>query len=297
MQKVTSVLLAALFLIVAAARADEKEDKKAARTAKIAEQKKAAEANWETVEAGPSVIQETANLLVIAPKSMEKRIKDVGALLEKAHDQAKKALAFEATEEPYPGKITVYLFPGPDQFRAFVRRVEKRRLEGEEVGSHSATDELVHAAASPGKTPAELSVEAQGAAQVASVLLVRRAGVKTPVADWLVEGFGRATWYRVAPRDRTTVQDRQQAARQAVRRSAKDIYTGVVERLEAPALRGSLAEYLAYGPAAAKFSALLKGFEPEENVESKSTEQALEAAGLAWDRVDRGWKGWAPLAR
>jgi hypothetical protein len=170
-------------------------------------------------------------------------------------------------------------------------------VEGEEVGSFSATDETLHAAASPPRGAADLPLEAQAAVQLGGLLLTRRAGLKTPVADWLVEGFGRATWYRIAPRDKVTLDDRRAAARLAVKHDAKAIYEGLVEAAEAGPLRGSLADYVAYGPLASKLPALLKGFEPEENVERKTTAQALETAMMPWDRVDRGWKAWVLSVR
>lgn len=292
-----SLLTLATLLVAMLVRADDKATSKEEQEAKAAAQKKAALANWESVDGGPEVVHETKHLIIVAPKTLAARLRDFGPLLEKVHDQALKPLAFEKDQEPYPGKIAVYLFPKVDSLRSFIRRVEKRRLEGEEYGSHSATDEILHAAAAPGKTAGDLSVEAQAASQLAAVLLVRRAGNKTPVADWLVEGFGRATWYRVAPFDRATSNDRRAAARLAGRKSAKDVYGGLVEASEAPPLRGTLADYLAYGPISAKFPALLKGFEPEENMESKTTEQALESAGLKWDAVDRGWKAYAAAGR
>ena len=94
-----------------------------------------------------------------------------------------------------------------------------------------------------------------------------------------------------------TLDDRRAAARLSSKHGAKDIYDGLVEAAEATPLRGSLADYLAYGPGAAKFPALLKGFEPEENVESKTTGQALQSAGISWDRLDRSWKTWALTVR
>jgi hypothetical protein len=296
MLKVTVGTLAALVLALAA-RGGEKEDKKADAEAKVAAQKKAAEVNWDAVEAGPVATHETKHLVLIAPKPLEKRLKEIGTVLERAHEQALKPLAFDAGQEPYPGKIMVYLFANRDHFRAFVRRVEKKRVEGDEAGGFAAKDEDLHAAATPARAAGELSLEGQAAAQLGSLLLTRRAGLRNPVPDWLVEGFGRATWYRVAPRDKVTLDSRRQAARLAGVRSDKDIYSNMLESGEGAPLRGSLAEFLAYGPLAPKLSALLKGFEPDENGEPKTTDQALDAAGLTWSRVNTGWKAFALVSR
>lgn len=264
---------------------------------KVAQQKKAALANWEIVGAGDNAVHETKQLILVAPRAMEKRLKEIGLLLEKGHDQARRVLAFDSKQEPYAGKITVYLLPSKEVLHTFMRRVERSRVEGEELGSFSATDEDLHAAVCPPRAAGDLPLEGQAVAQNAAALLVRRAGVKTPVADWLVEGFGRATWHRLSPRDRVTLEDRRAASRLAGVRSAKEIYEGLIEAREAKALRGSLADYLAYGPYASKFPALLKGFEPEENIETKTTAQALDSAGIGWERLDKGWKTWALTVR
>src|SRR5262249_61688446 len=99
MRTPTAALLAALALAAPARGADEK-------AAKVAAQKKAAAAAWEDVEAGPAVALETKHLLIYAPKAMDKRLKAVGAALEKDHDLAGKALGVDAEEEADPGKGT-----------------------------------------------------------------------------------------------------------------------------------------------------------------------------------------------
>ena len=122
MRLIPRALLALPFLLTAhpAVFADEAADK-------VAAQKKAALENWEAV-GGVAAHVETAHLLVYAPKSYDKRLKDIGATLEKYYEQARKPLGYEK-ESPWPGKITVYLIPDRDDFAKFVRRVEKRRVE------------------------------------------------------------------------------------------------------------------------------------------------------------------------
>src|SRR5437763_12123558 len=101
------VTMAALALLLPAGlRADEKDDA-------LAAQRKAAKENWDRVDAGPSVSHETDHLIVLAPKGMEKQIKETGALLEKYYDTAAKVLF--PKEAPWPGKLAVYLFEQPEQ--------------------------------------------------------------------------------------------------------------------------------------------------------------------------------------
>ena len=52
----------------------------------------------------------------------------------------------------------------------------------------------------------------------------------------------------------------------------------------------SVADFLAYGPGRGKFPALVAGFKPEENVEEKTLQQALDAANLTVDDINAGWR-------
>jgi hypothetical protein len=281
--------LAAVLLLAAGAWADEAADKTAAR-------KKQAEADWETVGAGPFVHLETDHLLIYAPNDWEKRLKDVGAALEKEYEQAKGALAFDAKSDPLPAKALVFLFDERERFAAYVRRVEKRRLESDEAAVFGADDEALRVAAGPPRSKQDLDTDGMAGEQLAALLLARKAGVKTPLPGWLTDGFGRATYYRAVGGPRTGA-DRAKAIEWAkMMKSAKDIWTGAVDADKAPALQGSLADYLAYGPKSDKFPAFVLGFKPEENVEKKTTEQAFEAAGLTADKVDKSWRAWTPVA-
>jgi hypothetical protein len=282
-------LLVALALVACAAtvRADEAADK-------VAAQKKQAEANWSAVEAGEFASLETSHLLIYAPKSAEKNLKEIGAVLEKHYAEAARVLGYDAKKAPWVGKITVYLLPEKDQFQAFVRRVEKRRVESGERFSHAVDGDLLHAVAGPSQSKDDFGPEVQAGQQVAAAMMQFKAGAKVPLPDWLLTGFGRATTYRVSPQDKVVLADRK-VARDAVPKkklTAKAVYSAMVDVDELPALSGALAELLAYGPGTGKFTDFLAGFKPEENVERKTTEQALEAAGLKLDRLETAWKAW-----
>jgi hypothetical protein len=174
-----------------------------------------------------------------------------------------------------------------------VRRVEKRRLVSGESASHAVDGDLLHAAAGPSPSKDDFAAEAQAGQQVAAAMLQLRAGAKVPLPEWLLTGFGRATTYHVTPQDKVVLADRK-VAREAVakKRTAKAVYSEMADADEMPALSGALADLLAYGPGTAKLSEFLAGFKPEENVEKKTTEQALEAAGLKLDRLESAWKAW-----
>ncbi len=285
------VLAVAVLTAAAGVRADEGADK-------IAAQKKQAEENWSEVEAGDMASVETAHLLVFAPKASEKNLKEFGAYLEKHYDQAAKVLGYDAKKVPWEGKLAVYLFPERAQFQSFIRRVEKRRFEAGDVSSHSLDRDKPHVAAGPPANKDDFAVEAQAAQQVATAMLQVKAGAQLPLPDFLLTGFGRATTYHVTPTDKVVVADRK-TARDAVakKRTAKAVYNGTVDADEFPSLAGALADMLAYGPGTSKFGEFLKGFQPEDNGPQKTTENALEAAGLKLDKLENVWKTWVAAAK
>jgi hypothetical protein len=72
---------------------------------------------------------------------------------------------------------------------------------------------------------------------------------------------------------------------------------GSLDADEAAVLQASLADFLAYGPGAAKFVSFVAAYEPEENMERKTTEQALMAVNLKPDAINRGWQTWVLRGR
>jgi hypothetical protein len=281
-------LLAFTLLLLPAAPALADDDK-------LAAQKKTAQENWDTLGLGDPAHLETAHLLIHAPKSYEKRVKEIGAALERHYEQARKALGYD-TEEPLPGKVAVYLLPEREQFTAFVRRVEKRRLQPEDAGSHQVEGDFPHVAAGPPQAKTDAPVEGQAGEQLARAVLVKKAGVRTPLPLWLTAGFGRATTYRASPRDRVVAEERKRAAALLAKNrwTAGDVWGGTLGDEEAAVLQASLADFLAYGPGASKFAEFVEGFRPEEGQERRTTEQALESANLTIDRVSKIWREWAP---
>jgi hypothetical protein len=285
MRRSIGVAATVLALTAAAVRADEAAEQTAAR-------KKAAEEAWAVVGAGEFSTLETDHLLIYAPKDWDKRLKDLGALVEKHYQQAKSALGYDDKTDPLPAKAAVFLFAERDQFGAYVRRVEKRRLESDDSASFNAEDDALRVAVGPSRSKSDLPPEGQAGEQLAALLLARKAGLKTILPGWLSDGFGRATYYHAVGGSRAA-SDRKDTAAWAAKGSAHDVWNGNIDAEKAAALQGSLVDYFAYGPASNKFTELLKGFMPEDNVEKQTTEHALEAAGLTADRVEKSWKAWA----
>lgn len=260
----------------------------------VAEQKKAARDNWALLEAGDAASHETEHLLIFAPKTFDKRLSAIGTTLEKSFGLAVKALQIKPKDDLWAGKLTVYLLNDREQFTAYVRRIDKRRLAEDEMGSHFVDGEIPRAAGSPARTKVDLSLENQAAAQIAAALLQKKAGAKVLLPEWLLVGFGRATVWRAAPSDKAVGADRKlaQALVTAKKRTAQDVWGGTLEAEESGVLRASLAEFLAYGPGASKFPALVAGFKPGENQESRTIEQAMTSAGVDAKQVEARWAPW-----
>jgi hypothetical protein len=262
---------------------------------KVSAQEKAAQDTWAAINAGDSASLESDHLRILAPKTMERRLKEISGNLERSFTLAVRALQINAKEELWPGKLTVYLIPEREKYSTFIRRIEKRRLDEEESGSQFVDNEVPHAVAGPPRAKSDPSLESQAAIQVAAALLQKKAGPKVPLPEWLLAGFGRATVWRALPADKAVVSERRlaKASIAGKKRTPADVWNNMVETSEAGVLRASLMEFLAYGPGAAKFPALVVGFRPGENQESRTIEQALESAGLESKVIEARWGPWA----
>lgn len=257
--------------------------------------KKTATENWAKIDSTMPVMAETDHLLLVAPKETEEKLKEHGALIEKHFELAVKAL-FKEKDKPVKGRITVYFLRESEHVDSFIRRVEKRRPRTQESGIFNAEDDKLHVAVGPPREGSETPAEVQAAQEVASLLMQRRAGTRTIVPFWLVNGFGRATYFRVmGEKDKLVQADRAKAAQilKSTKRNAQDVWNGLLEEGEPAALEPNLADFLAYGPGRMKFPALLDAFKPGENVEKHSMEQALQAVDLKVDIINKQFRVWA----
>jgi hypothetical protein len=280
--------IAVLFAVSSARAADDAE--------KLEAQKKAAVANWALVEAGEPMDLETAHLLIYAPKTYKKKLDDLGKTLEKQHDTAVKALQVDTKDNKWwSGKLTVYLFEEREHFTAFIRRVEKRRLESDEVGSYKVDTDAPHVAASPPRNDADPSLEVQAAYQVARAILQKKAGARVELPEYLLMGFGRATYYRANPGSATGTERNRALQLVKMGRTGNDVWGGTnLELKDMYILRASMIDFLAYGSQtlAAKFPAFVAAFAPEENQDKKNTQQAMEAVSWKPDVIDKAWQTW-----
>lgn len=274
--------LLAVLVLFAPLRADDDET-----AAKLAEQKKNAVASWNLLEIGDPASHETQHLRLLAPKEMEAKLKTIGASLEKYHALAMSTLKHD--KGSYPGKITVFLLPNVATFPSFSRLVDRRRPEPGQTSSFSAEDTRLRVAAAPTKT---MPAEVRAGEMIASLLLARKAGISTPLPEWVGTGFGRATTYRLVPKAAAVATEKKKARALLKKHGAAGAWDGSVGGEEAAPLHGALAEFMAYGPGAARFLKFVDAFRPGEGMESKTTATALDAIGVSSERIDKQFRTW-----
>jgi hypothetical protein len=263
---------------------------------RVAGQEARAKAVWKKVAGGAKADQAETEHFLLYGKVPGRKLKEVGALLEKEYALARQVLKLEK-EDPWTGKLAVYFFTDRRQFTSFVRNVEKRRPEPEDRGSFVLRGDHPHLAAGPPGESGGATAEAQAGEQLASALLTKVAERSLP--DWLTSGFARATWSRcIPPRERAAERRRALKTLLAKKASAQDVYDGNVTGEEAQVLRGSLVDYLAYGPGRNRFLPFINGFKPEENIQQpRTTADALKAARIDPAFLNKRWKYWVRRGR
>lgn len=257
---------------------------------KVTAQIKLAQENWAILEAGEPALHETPHCLIVASKPLEGKLKDFGVLLEKHYTKAEEVVKPEKNER-WPGKMTVYLFAERDEFTAFVRRVSKRRLDPEETTGHSVEGAFPHVFTGPPRSKVAGNLEQHAAEELAAALMHRKAGDKVVLPDWLLMGFGRATSWRIGPRDPATTAARTRAIEIMTKKkySVQQVWGGDISPEERAVLRASLADLLAYGPGSSRFPQFIVGFRPEDNNQPRSPEQALGTTGIKVENLAKVW--------
>jgi hypothetical protein len=262
----------------------------------IAKQKETALANWKLLHednAQPAT-EETAHLLIYgSPSLTAKQLKDAGAALETRYKLARSCLKVGPKETLWPGKLTVYLIVDRRLFSTFMRTIAKQRPSADDSGVFSLRGAQTFVGACPPQTKYDPTLENQAGEQLAAAILSQRGGGALP--DWLTAGFGRATSWRAAPGAYFTERN---AARRLIKlHSINDIWDGKLNAEEAPVLRASLVEFLAYGPGAESFPKLIEAFKPAPNGPAKTVADALKAVRFEPERLNQRWRVWAATGR
>lgn len=268
------------------AHADEKDDE-------IAKQKAAALALLKQCDVMNGALLETPDLFV-AGGFPEAKLKTMGDLVQKSYASAIKALKFEADQNPFKAKLTVYFLPDRKQLSAFVGAVLNDRLDKGDRSQVDAVYKYPYAAISvyPGEKPIDL--EAEAANQIAVALLRGKAGSNS-LPQWMEDGFVKALKMRAAPLspDRTAIR-KMLAETKTVPAKYKvaDVWGPNYDK-EKQLLAGSLMEFFVFGPESAKLGKILAGMRPMDGAPAPKMDAVLMSLEMPLDKLDIAWKKYA----
>jgi hypothetical protein len=258
-------------------------------------QKQTASANLKKADIAKTTLVESEHFIIVTTLTQPKA-RALAQALEKVGPIARKALRFEAKEEAWKGKLTIYYLPDNRDFKSFIRSVVGMQPGGIHYDLRADDPFIVD----PVDVPARASDGEQfhqAAGIVAGAYLKAKAG-SASLPEWLVGGFGRVTALRADGLNSRRYSAHKSAARSASRTGKPAELWSDAPPDNSETLANSFVEYLAYGPGAANFGKLLEGFRPDNNGNTPSVQAAFEAAG--WKNLtmlDAAWKKWAGSGR
>jgi hypothetical protein len=259
-------------------------------------QKKVATATLQKADVRMGVVIETENLIVAADLP-ESKVKGVADALQKSYRVARKALHYEAKEEPWKGKLTLYILPDSRTFKQFLRLVAGVKAEESYHVAIRSDEPYAVSGAEFGEKATDADIAAEASPLVGTALLMAKAGSNTPVPEWVRVGFGRAAALRAegtASRRFTTYRANARAlvlgAGGKQPASIGDVWSG--SRKDADVLAVSLMDYIAFGPGSANFPKFLVGLRANENGDPPSITAVLEAAMWKEPTLDTAWRRW-----
>lgn len=266
------------------ARADDTSDK----------QKASAIENLKKSGIAKSAIVETTNLIVTGSLP-ELRTKAVAAGLEKVYAAARRSLQFAADEQPWPGKLTVYLFTDRQPFSLFMLQVAGERAKESTFISPKGDDSFVAINIDGGEKKADADIAADAGRLVAMALLGAK-GDMAKFPEWIRAGFGRAAVARAdGPTSRRMNELRSKAKAAFAGGKGKppagvdDVWDSA-RTADTDVLEASFMDFLAFGPNAADLEKFLGGFRPSEGKLKPTLDKVLE--GMMWkaEDLEKAWK-------
>jgi hypothetical protein len=259
-------------------------------------QKKVAGETLNKVEVRKGAVVETDNLIVAADLP-EAKAKAVAETLQKAYRVARKALQYDAKEEPWKGKLTLYILPDSRTFKKFLRLVAGVKPEEPYHVAVRGDEQYAVSGAEFGEKATEADIAAEAAPLVGVALLLAKAGSNTPVPEWVRMGFGRAAALRAEGTASKRFTTYRATARALVLGGGgkfpapiADVWSGT--RKDADILAVSLMDYIAFGPGSPNFPKFLVGLRPNENGDPPAITAVLEAAMWKEPMLDAAWRKW-----
>lgn len=259
----------------------------------VEKQKQAGASAVKAMAGSPMTNVETPSLLIWS-SIPEQKLKSLSALLEKQFTTAAAALQYEKGERPWPGKLTVYLIPDRQQFRSFVRQVEKRSPDDSEQSSQMLSGETPHVAVGPGRSASAASLEAQAGNEIATAVLATKMKA-VPLPEWVTAGFARTVTAHAANQSPNV---RKKTARDLIRARVRprEAWGDVLSQEQRLALAGSIMDFLVFG-GGVKTTQFLGGFRPDDQKPTKTVEDALNAVDLTIDQFEAAFVKWLASAK
>jgi hypothetical protein len=282
--------LPALVVVLAAAagRADEASDK----------QKTVAAANLKQAELKGFAVVESATLILATPLP-EARAKAVAELLEKTVKTARKGLQFEAKEDAWKGKLTVYHIPDRNQFGTFLRGVVGVTSEAGTYVAIRSDEPFVVSGAEASVKPTDAEIAGELGTAVGAAYFQSMAGPATPVPGSIRTAYGRAASLRAEGPSGKRLTAYKAAAKTAVlgkgRGPATLAEVWANDRQDAELIATALMDYMAFGTDKSgqeKFGRFVSNLRPDENGDSPDLRKVVETAGWKWMDLESGWRTW-----
>lgn len=254
--------------------------------------KQAAEA-MQKADVDTARVVETQHL-VVATTLPEARAKALADGLEKVYAQVAKAL--KLTPDETKTQVTVYVFAEVDHFRRFQRSVLKERPDDDEYATADMKRDDAFVAVSARRREKDPKFDALAGGELSRALLGKKAG-SAKLPGWMTEGFAKAVMWRLTPASGSAERAMVSRMAPALRKGAKGVtpvvdkaWSGTVKEREVVA--ASLMDYFTSGPGAEKFGGLLSAMIPTDAAAMPSFLDALKAADLTVEDLDRQWREW-----
>jgi hypothetical protein len=278
---------AASLLFASLGVADETSDK----------QKKVAIANLKKADISKANVAESETVIVggVLP---ETRLKALGDALTKTSKTARKALQFDAKDEPWKGKLTVMYLPERTQFTSYMRLVVGKRAEGNYDINIRSDEPTVVIGADLDAKATDSDIVGELGPVVAGAWLQAKVGSSASIPSWVRLGLGRAIAYRAEGTTSRRFSGYKSRARVAAlggggKGAAPIADVWGSDRADGLDLATSLMDYLAFGPKNGDFGKFISALRPDENGDAQAIAKVLEDAGWKTPaELEVAWKKW-----
>ncbi len=246
---------------------------------------------------------ETNDLLVYGTIP-EDKAKPLAAAMQKSYAAAVKVLKVESSDKLWPGKLSAFVFADTRQYKSFSLLALKRSPERLETNTSDLKADVPYVLDGIvlGEKPTDMEVLVEASALVAAAVLVKHTGSggdKLP--EWMQLGFGHAAFLRSEGNSARLTAHKAKVKALYAKTQGKAFkvatVTGGQANADSELLGTSLAEYMAFGPGAAKFPMVLTGLRPTDEQPNPTFDTALAAAEWKWEALEPAWQRWVTTGK